>query len=192
MRKLIYYLPLLLTFLFFAKGCNYENPIVSADSQNINQTNENMGPILDSTNSYETAIITSGNVKIGALKIWRDNSNLFFKFTIRNVNYLKNIHLAVSPYNNNIPLTNHCPNIENFNYKVHNLPVNTRTYTFTKPLITFPIVGNIAIYISAQIEYENNAFHPDCNVAWARGMQFANCSTFSKYFAIKFLYMPSH
>jgi hypothetical protein len=189
MKKLIYLLPVLLVILFTTKGCNYDNPLIST-IQDPAPSELNMGPIdsgmytIHMGQVYQTLLTTSNNVRIGILKVWYDTNKFYFKFVADNAYYLKNLHLAAVKEKNSIPLTGNCPNIENFNYKIHNL-VNTVTYTFTVPYIY--LKPPRVFYISSQVEYENRSSDdPKCSVAWAKGVPFWNCTEFSRYFGLRY------
>lgn len=171
------------------KGCNYENPLDST-IQSPAPTELNMGPIdsgmytIHMGQIFESLLITSNNVRIGKLKVWYDTNKFYFKFVADNSYYLKNLHLAAVKERVSIPLTGNCPNIENFNYQVHNL-VHGVTYTFTVPYIY--LKPPRTFFISSQVEYENRSSDgPKCTVAWAKGVPFWNCTEFSRYFGLRY------
>jgi hypothetical protein len=185
MKKLLYFLPVILVIVILTKGCGYENPMVSNDQILITD-----GPIdsgmytIHMGQIFQTLLTTSNNVRIGVLKIWYDTNKFYFKFVADNAYYLKNLHLAAVKERSSIPLTGNCPNIENFNYQVHNL-VHGVTYTFTVPYIY--LKPPRTFYISSQVEYENRSSDdPKCTVAWAKGVPFWNCTEFSRYFGLRY------
>ena len=190
MKKLLYFLPVILVIVILTKGCNYENPMVST-IQNPAPSEMVMGPIdsglytIHMGQIFQTLLITSNNVRIGVLKVWYDTNKFYFKFVADNAYHFKNLHLAAVQERFRIPLTGNCPNIENFNYQIHDLPNNTRTYTFTAPYIF--LKPPRTFYISSQVEYENSLTEdPKCNVAWAKGVAFWNCTEFSRYFGLRY------
>jgi len=140
MKKLLHFLPFILVIVILSKGCNYDNPIVTT-VQNPAPTEMIMGPVdsgmytIHMGQVFETPLITSNNVQIGKLRVWFDSSYFYFKYVAGNAYYFKNIHLAAERDRNRIPLSGNCPNIENYNYQIHNLPANTATYTFKVPYI---------------------------------------------------------
>jgi hypothetical protein len=190
MKKLLHFLPFLLVIIILSKGCNYDNPIVTT-IQNPAPSEMIYGPIdsglytIHMGQVFQTLLITSNNVRIGVLKVWYDTVKFYFKFVSDNAYCLKNIHLSAVRDRSKIPLSGNCPNIEIFNYQIHNLPTNTMTYSFTVPYIY--LRPPRTFYISSQVEYENKSIQdPNCLVAWAKGVNFWNCTQFSKYFGLEY------
>jgi len=190
MKKLLQFLPFILVIVILSKGCNYDNPLVTT-TQNPAPDEMIMGPVdsgmytIHMGQVFQTPLITSNNVQIGMLRVWFDSSYFYFKYVAGNAYYLKNIHLAAVRDRYRIPLSGNCPNIENYNYQIHNLPANTATYTFKVPYIF--LRPPRTFYISSQIEYENrSSSDPKCLVAWAKGVPFWNCTEFSKYFGLRY------
>jgi hypothetical protein len=179
MKKLLLYLPVLIFLVLIFKSCSYENPISASDEQQAIEQ-------LDGSSSiFATDLVLSDNTKIGRVSIDYGGLGLNIIITIRNSSYIKNIHFSYSENAFTIPVTGHCPNIENFIVQVHNLPSSTKRYAISIPKNKFSDTKIDVFFGALQVEFENLNNDPKCNVAWANGRNFPNCSSFGKYFTIK-------
>jgi len=195
MKHIYYLISIFIIIVFISHGCNYgDSLLTNPHSSSYGEFSD--GPVdtglsvIDYSKSYTTNLITSNNTVIGTLKVRLDTLNFYFKFTVNNQYYLKNIHLSVTQLLNRIPLTGNCPNVNNFNHQVYNLPANTRTYSFVIPTASMELSRN-TLFVSAKIDYENSSFSPECLVAWAKGVPFPNCNEFSKYFGLRYYFKKS-
>ena len=178
MKKFFLYLPILVVILLIVKGCNYQNPVVMSDCENLD--NPGMGP----NNPYLVDMITSGNTSVATLKLWKDRDYIHCEFIAKTNYSFGAIHLHLTTNKTQIPLSGNCPDLDRFRYTVHNLPANTKTYSFQFPLVKYPI-SIFSYYVSAETDFETTLDHPDCNYAWAAGLSYTGCSDFAKYFVYK-------
>jgi hypothetical protein len=180
MTKLIKIIPVIAIMLFLIKGCGYENPtsITSNESEYLTD-----GP--GDTTVIFKKLINESNVQVGNLEIRNDFNNFYFTFIVPNNKYIKNIRLSSKNVLSQIPIgSNQCPNTNNFEKKVLNLPNTTHRYVVTLPY-SVPS-KDIPFYSSAQVDIEPvSAVSPDCTVAWVQGSSFPGCTAFAKYFTHK-------
>jgi hypothetical protein len=182
MKKFSITFLVLVLLIAFVKGCGLETPVEIADNSATLQTD---GPG-DTTVSFKK-IITETNVQVGSLEIRNDNSKIYFTFIVPNNKYIKNIRLSMKNVLSQIPIgSNQCPNADNFEKKVLNLPNTTHRYVISMPY-SVPS-KEMLFYSSAQVDIEPvSANSPDCTVAWVQGSSFPGCTSFSKYFVHKLL-----
>ena len=176
MKKSLSTFPVILLVLLLLKGCNFENAVTPDEQSNAQTGNTN-----DPGRIFVKNLLTSPTNAIGKAIIWNDSVNIYIRLVSNSNYYFKNIRISFSSTFGGIPLSGNCPDYNNFQYKVLNLPNNTKIYTKTLPLSILPSKF-ITRYIAVQADVETVSLEPNCTLVWADGNAFPNCSTFSKYF----------
>lgn len=180
MTKLLQTIPLIAILLLLIKGCGFDNPAGISSNESEYLTD---GP--GDTTVIFKKIINEANVKVGNLEIRNDGNKLYFTFIVPSNKYIKNIRLSSKNVLSQIPIgSNQCPNTNNFEKKILNLPNSTQRYVVSIPY-SVPS-KDIPFYTSAQIDIEPvSANYPECTVAWVEGSSFPECTGFAKYFVHK-------
>jgi len=187
MKKYLYVLPLIFTFFIifiFFSSCNFENPTESLIHELINPNDA----ITYDSGLVVKDLMTSPKNNIGKLYIWHDSHYIYFKYKSTSTYTFKNLHLAVYPLENRIPVIDGCPKIENYPYIKANLPITTREYTFQLEFPGYPL-SDIRYYYSAEAELELSPppIGTECYAtAWSDGTKFGRCSTWSTYYFVFF------
>ena len=180
MRKLFCLLPVLVLFVIIFKGCNMENP---TDTLIHEMINPNDGVLSDTAFITKDLMIAPKN-NIGQFIIWTDDEYVYFKYKSTTGYTFKNLHLAVYPFENHIPVFGGCPKTGSFPYFKTNLPNGTREYTFKVSCGILP--ENYKIFVSAEADLELNPPPNGINcsaTAWSEGIQFGGCNNFCTFFS---------
>jgi hypothetical protein len=180
MRKAIFFLPVLIAFLVLLSSCNTNNPTESLIQEMISSNDVHF----QNPTEIVKDLMISPDKNVGKLYIWSDSRYVYVKYISTTAYTFKNLHLAVYPYKNQIPVTDGSPSLEKYPYIFSNLPLNTKEYTFK---LDFNGISqnDVKFYVSAQADLSLNpsATGEKGNAsAWSEGMRFEGCDNFSTYF----------